>query len=98
MTKYNKHKTAFKDSLGGWYLFPRGEKTRRKLLGSHPQWVYLGKYDEEVEDITPEIREILLDAEEDGSFTQVWMEFQTPYRNDRYWLAQEHIKRIRDLG
>lgn len=97
MTTYNKHKTAFLGPLGGWYLLPRGVKTWRSLLGSYPQGPYLGKYDEEVEAITPEIREILLDAEEDGSFTRVWMEFQEPYSNDRYWLAQEHIKRIRDL-
>lgn len=97
MTTYNKYKTAYRGPLGGWFLLPRAERAWKKLLGCHTHGAYLGDHDEEVEDITPELREILLDAEDDGSFTRVWMEFQKPYNDDRYWIAQNHIARMRNL-
>ena len=103
MTKYNKHRTAYWSAagLGGWYLLKRGQT--RKFWATFPNSAYYlpRTLDWEVDEITPEYREILLDAMDDAVFIAVWVKMQRAMSQNRERsqvpVLNEYSRRIRDL-
>lgn len=81
MTEYNKHKTAY--WRGGWYLLGRG-KTKAPFWNIFPGIKYLLPLasDADVNRITPERRELLLDAIDDGYSVEAWVKMLYSIREE----------------
>lgn len=101
MTTYNKHKTAYWSNagLGGWHLLKRG-RTRKApwaLFSDGFKYYIPRALDWEIDEITPERREILLDAIDDDVLIPVWVKMQRTLVDPRDVVVYDYVKRMRNL-
>lgn len=100
MTRYNKHKTAYWSNagMGGWYLLKRG-RTRKSPWAIIPNIDYYipSALDWEIDEITPEHREILLDAIDDNVLIPVWVKMKRTLVDHRDSIVRDYMQRMRRL-
>ena len=101
MTRYNKHRTAYWSNagIGGWHLLKRGRTRKVPWDLYHYGFEYYipNALDWEVDEITPEHREILLDAIDDNVLIPVWVKMQRTLVDSRDAIVRDYVQRMRRL-